>query len=211
MFTLSPDQRFVNEADFQEAASYGKGLRFKKRKYLIHHYTAGHSYGSTMNRFLDPSCKVSTHFLVGKHGNVTQMVPLDVPAWHAGADSSYKPVGQVFADNHINFYGIGIEFDNYGPLTFTPPATCRTWFGYPVNPSEVVEVDPALPGAFNRRFWHRYSDEQLEIAADLSMALCRGLGLTQILGHSDVCPGRKQDPGPAFPMGHVRSLVFGRD
>lgn len=211
MFTLSSDLRFVNEADQQEAASYGKGLKFKKRKYLVHHYTAGHSYESTLQRFLDPKIRVSAHFLVGRYGGVTQLVPLDAPAWHAGSDSSYKPDGQIFADNQINFYGIGIEFDNYGPLTFTPPGTHRTWFGHPVNPSEVVEVDPNLRGSFQRRFWHRYTDEQLEIATDLSMALVRGLGLIRVLGHSDICPGRKQDPGPAFPTDHIRSLVFNRD
>jgi N-acetylmuramoyl-L-alanine amidase len=210
MFTLTEDRRFINECDRQAAASYGRGLRFKKRRYLVHHYTAGRSYESSLAWFKDPTSKVSAHFLVGRDGRVVQMVPLDEPAWHAGKDSEWKPRGQLLADKGLNFYAIGIEFDNHGPLTWIPGKGHQTWFGKTVSPSEVVEVEPSMPGAFNRRFWHSYSEEQIEIAQNLSMAIVRGLGLMDILGHSDIAPGRKQDPGPAFPLAHIRSLVLGR-
>jgi N-acetylmuramoyl-L-alanine amidase len=34
--------------------------------------------------------------------------------------------------------------------------------------------------------------------------------LQEIVGHEDIAPHRKKDPGPAFPMSHFRSLVTGR-
>lgn len=210
MFTLSADLSYVNECDQQLVPSYGKGLKFKKLRYLVHHYTAGRSYDSSLGRFKDPTSKVSAHFLVGRDGRIVQMVPLDRPAWHAGQDSQWKPKGQLLPDKGLNFYSIGIEFDNHGPLTFIRGKGCQTWFGRVVPWSEVVEVEPSMPGSFNRRFWHSYSEKQIEIAQDLSMTLVKGLGLIDILGHSDIAPGRKQDPGPAFPLAHIRSLVLGR-
>ena len=38
----------------------------------------------------------------------------------------------------------------------------------------------------------------------------RHYGLRDVLGHDDVSPGRKSDPGPAFPMESFRARVLGR-
>ena len=212
MFTLTDSLHFVKEVDYKEAVSYGKNSFFKKQKYLIHHYTAGRSFESSLERFTkDPLAKASAHFLIGREGQAVQLVPLNRPAWHAGSDSSWKPADQVFSDVHLNFYSIGIEIDNHGPLAFVAGKGWTTWYGAPVPSGEVVEVDPAMPGAFNRRYWHAFTQDQIEPVLVLSVALVRGLGLVDILGHSDIAPGRKQDPGPAWPLAHIQSLVFGRE
>jgi N-acetylmuramoyl-L-alanine amidase len=42
------------------------------------------------------------------------------------------------------------------------------------------------------------------------MALVKHYGLADILGHDDIAPGRKCDPGPDFPMDSVRARLMGR-
>ena len=52
-----------------------------------------------------------------------------------------------------------------------------------------------------------YTDEQYDALVDLIKALIReypGLTESNIVGHSDIAPGRKTDPGPAFDWPRLR-------
>src|SRR5690606_689482 len=59
-------------------------------------------------------------------------------------------------------------------------------------------------------YWHAYTHTQVEVVLDIAKVLVRAYQLEDILGHDDIAPGRKSDPGPAFPMANVRAAVFGR-
>ncbi len=55
-----------------------------------------------------------------------------------------------------------------------------------------------------------YTGVQYAALAELVQALIRtypALGLERIVGHSDIAPGRKTDPGPAFDWAHLRTLL----
>jgi N-acetylmuramoyl-L-alanine amidase len=46
---------------------------------------------------------------------------------------------------------------------------------------------------------------------ELAQLLVRHYGLKDVVGHEAIDPDRKRDPGPAFPLEHVRASVLGRE
>ena len=55
-----------------------------------------------------------------------------------------------------------------------------------------------------------YTDRQYEMLADITSALLSAypdMSSTRIAGHSDIAPGRKTDPGPAFDWPRYRNAL----
>ncbi|CAF3710763.1 unnamed protein product [Rotaria socialis] len=71
---------------------------------LVLHGTAG---GGTIEWFLNPASKVSSHYVVEQDGTVTQMVSETDVAWHAGVVS---PTSILADKGNPNGFCIGIEF-----------------------------------------------------------------------------------------------------
>jgi N-acetylmuramoyl-L-alanine amidase len=55
----------------------------------------------------------------------------------------------------------------------------------------------------------QYPEVQLETAVAIARAFVGEYGVDEIVGHDDIAPDRKWDPGPAFDMMRFRALVFG--
>ena len=56
----------------------------------------------------------------------------------------------------------------------------------------------------------RSEEEQYDTLADLTQLLIRhysGIKPNHIVGHSDIAPGRKTDPGPCFDWTRYRRLI----
>lgn len=72
---------------------------------IVLHATVMTKVEDTVKAFLDPKRKISAHFVIGKQGEVIQMVPVELRAWHAG-------ISQLDGMEHVNDYSVGIEMVN---------------------------------------------------------------------------------------------------
>lgn len=166
---------------------------------LVMHFTAGASAESSIDWLRNPRSKASAHLLVARDGAITQLVAFNRRAWHAG-ESVWK------GRRSCNDFAIGIELDNAGKLTRKNGRWVSS-FGQTYPDDEVLV---ATHKNENREAgWHRYTPEQLRSAREAAVAIVREYGLTEIVGHEDISPGRKNDPGPAFPMEAFQTEVLG--
>jgi N-acetylmuramoyl-L-alanine amidase len=171
-----------------------------QHEYLVVHYTAGRTAEGAVSWLTNPDSKASAHLVIGRDGSVTQLVPFDTKAWHAGRSAWEGRVG-------LNRYSIGIELDNAGRLT-RHGNRWRAWFGAEYKGSKVIEAvhkHETQPSG-----WHLYTPKQIEVASEVGSLLVAHYNLRDVVGHDDIAPGRKSDPGPAFPMHSFRSRLLGR-
>lgn len=183
--------------DFEPSPNQGEAL---SPEYLVVHYTAGRSARQSIDWFKNPGAKASAHVVIARDGAVTQMVPFNREAWHAGISSWEGRVGM----NHCT---IGIELDNAGRLR-RHGAKWRAWFEEEYDDADVIEAvhkHEAKPCG-----WHVYTAMQIAALLELSALLMSHYRLRDMLGHEDIAPGRKSDPGPAFPLENLRAKLLGR-
>ena len=111
------------------------------------------------------SLRVSAHLLIDRAGDITQYVPFNRRAWHAGES--------CFEDRQrCNDFSIGIELEGTDELPYED-----------VQYQQLAAVIRLL-----RRLWPDITAER-------------------IVGHSDIAPGRKTDPGPAFDWKRLRRMI----
>lgn len=194
------NHRLVSDARPIEQASSPNQSAGLTPEYLVLHFTAGASFASSKAWLTNPSAHASAHLLVGRGGELAQLVPFNRKAWHAGESRWTGRVG-------LNAWSIGIEFDNAGPLQRVG-TTWKSWFGSTVSDEEVL-VAPHKHGG-EPKGWQVFTEAQLEAGLQAVVALHGRYGFKDILGHEDIAPGRKQDPGPAFPLATFRARVLGR-
>ena len=94
-------------------------------------------------------------------------------------------------------------------MTRSSDGLWRAWFGDPYEQRDVIEA--VHKNDTQMRAWHLYTPQQLFAALEVSNLIVQEYQLKDILGHDDVSPSRKTDPGPAFPMETFRSRLFGRE
>jgi N-acetylmuramoyl-L-alanine amidase len=167
-------------------------------RFLVLHFTGGGEAGAIET--LTTPGGVSAHFVVGEGGTITQLVDLDRTAWHAGK-SSWRDVTAS-----LNPVSIGVEIANYGDAVEGSPGAYRA-FGRPI-PDDRVMVARHVNGG-PARPWHTYPEAQIEAVIAIGRALHASFHFDDVVGHDQIAPTRKVDPGPAFPFMRVRAAILG--
>ena len=166
---------------------------------IIIHYTAGSTMSSAINTLKNPDIKASAHLIIDRDGSATQLIDFNKIAWHAGRSRWRGYTG-------MNSYSLGIELVNSGELTRSGNHYI-SWFSKRYEENDVIEA--VHRNEDTPSFWHLYTQKQIEASFDI----CRLLYLTYptikyILGHEEIAPRRKKDPGPAYPLDRLRDQVF---
>lgn len=109
--------------------------------------------------------EVSSHVLIDREGSITQFVPFDQRAWHAG-------VSRYGERENCNDFSIGIELEGTDDCPYTQ---------------------------------QQYTTLAL-VAAQLLLSY-PALQADKIVGHCDIAPERKTDPGPSFDWGYFHEQL----
>jgi N-acetylmuramoyl-L-alanine amidase len=163
------------EADFPGATvlpspNHGERRDGQTPDMIILHYTGMPTAEAALGWLRNVESEVSSHYFVDEAGVVSQLVPEERRAWHAG-----KSVWAGRTD--LNSCSIGIEIANPGHPGGLPD--------YPESQiAAVVELC-------------RNCVERWQIAPE------------RVLGHSDIAPVRKVDPGENFPWNKLHDSGVG--
>ena len=79
----------------------------RRPNFVILHHTSDQTTEEALSTLTDPWRKVSAHYLIGRDGEIIQLVEEKERAWHAG-------VSWWGGNTDINSVSIGIELDNDG-------------------------------------------------------------------------------------------------
>ena len=187
------NHRFT-DSTWTEARYYGGTLNRQLPLYVVAHDTAGRTAAGTVAYLADdPRGKVSYHAIIDRNGAVTQMVPLDRAAHHAGVSAHPDKPWLI----GLNRCSIGVAFDNPGKLD----QDGRAWFGHQYESAVYAERDDQ----FGK--WLPYTAAQLDAFEDIVTALDRGYGIDGVFSHYQVATplGRKADTNPTLD-GFLRAM-----
>lgn len=172
----------LDEAD-TSIQSPNKGGKIEPVVIVLHYTASGGEDGSGDAEYLSrASSRASAHVVVGRDGSVHQIIPFNEKAWHAGKS---KWNGK----SNVNGFSIGIEIDNWGWLDHG----FKSHAGVKIPDEFVFEGERS-----GHKYWEAYRDEQLAAVESVVDAIVAEYPIVAIVGHEDVSPGRKQDPGPAL-------------
>lgn len=181
-------------ARFVRANAFGGEM--KNPLAIVVHDTAGRlDKFSSVKWFASLQCKTSAHFTIERDGTITQQVPTDRKAFHAGAS---KWGGRSMC----NGFTIGIEIVNPGKLD----KEGKAWFGKATD-LPLVKKSTKEHGD---GYWLPYTPEQIDAVKKLCRAIVEAnADCNEIVTHWMISPKRKIDTNPLFPLDEVRAYALG--
>lgn len=173
---------------------------------VVHDTASGLDASGPISWLCNKQAGASAHFVVARDGKITQLVPTNIKAWHAGK-SSYN--GRA----NVNNFSVGIEIVNPGWLTSKDGGKTGTFSrGSPSWDAAKYGIrqitDDAHPGKY---YWMAYTNEQIDAVIGILHALKAAYPkMHDVVAHWYISPGRKVDTNPLFPLDRVKSTVFNR-
>ena len=193
----------------------------------IVHFTAGGPSGP--NTVQGGIANGFCFFVIAPSGEVFQNFDLNRWGYHAGK-SSHQKLG-----NSVSRFLVGIEVCNAGKVRQLDSSTFRPWFNDPLHYQQAHEPIPAgvpnptrdfkadavrfVEQRHNREagWYHKYTPEQEQALTTLILWLKNNapdiFQFELVLGHDEVSPGRKNDPGGALSLtmpeyrAHLQTLL----
>jgi hypothetical protein len=158
------------------------------------HFTAGSSAeGSFQHGLKENFC----FFVIHEDGTIWQSFPLDSWGYHAG-ESFHPKLGKG-----VSRYLVGIEVSCAGGLTKAKDGSFESWFGRKV-PSSQVRSFPKKTGNILAGHYAIFTAEQERSLKKLLQWLKNNnpevFTYDLVVGHDEVAPNRKNDPGGALSM-----------
>ncbi|MGN0003962.1 MAG: N-acetylmuramoyl-L-alanine amidase [Sphingobacterium composti] len=108
---LTPEEKLAEQkrTGINKSANWASAIHYDNRKpnFVIIHHTSQNSTAQTVRTFQLAHTQVSSHYVIGRDGQVIQMLNDYDRAWHAGK-------GKWGSVTDMNSASIGIELDNNG-------------------------------------------------------------------------------------------------
>ena len=164
-----PDNQFIKE------------VTAKKQIYL--HHTAGNSSGvATASYWAKTNERVATAFIISgkvkpnekeKNGSIVQCFGSKYWGYHLGLQK------ERFIENKLPYISldkisVGIEVCNWGYVNKQADGTFKNYVGGLVDKADVIELEKPYK---NHKFWHNYTDEQINNLKELLLYLCDKYGI----------------------------------
>jgi N-acetylmuramoyl-L-alanine amidase len=152
-----------------EAPSPNQDERDAPVDVLLLHYTGMQSGQAAIDRLRDPAARVSSHYVVEEDGTIWRLVPEHRRAWHAGISHWRAPRTKTSDPRGMDtLNGRSVGIEIVNPG--------HEWGYRPFPAAQMAAVTWLCQGVLARH----------------------PIPPTNVVGHSDVAPDRKDDPGELF-------------
>lgn len=152
------------------------------RRILVIHATCGASGKSSIDYWKEQGNGILAHLVIERDGRVIQCRPFNRSCGHV------RDVCEWNGFAHLNSQSIGIELAN----AENDPAAYR----WAAKQNGFKDAD--------KDGFEDYPQSQLDAAFEAARVIVMRYNLDDVVSHASLDPGRRDDPGPAFPMRDLR-------
>lgn len=197
------------QVPFSES-QYLKEIHPKTQIYL--HHTAGNASGIGTARFWETNTeRVATAFIISgniknstqeKDGTIVQCFGSKYFAYHLGLQpQTFRKFNLPFKS--LDKFSIGIEICNWGNLKLVN-GKFMNYVNREVPKSEVIELDTPFKG---HKYWHNYTEAQLESTKNLLQYLCEKYNINKEYNADiwDICPRALKNESGIYTHNSVRT------